>query len=63
MRLLESGRPDANAVVTSLNLGENLDEACPEAVFLVDRLLRYVTGSRFTPSVEVDSSWLGRLLR
>jgi len=50
-------------LITSLNLGDNLDEACPEAVFLVDRLLRYITGSRFTPSAEVDSSRLGALLR
>lgn len=40
-------------LVTTLQIGPQLDEAHPEAVFLCDRLLRYCDSGEFRPEAEI----------
>jgi beta-galactosidase len=49
-------------LVTTLSLREHFDEAYPEAIYLFDRLLRYATGPKFQPRVQVCGAVLDRLL-
>lgn len=53
---------EGRLLVTTLRLRDHLDEAYPEAVYLFDRLLRYVAGPAFDPRVEVGEEHLRRLL-
>jgi hypothetical protein len=48
-------------LLTTLNLRSNLDEAFPEAVYLLDRLLRYVTGPEFRPAVELTAEQIDEM--
>jgi hypothetical protein len=48
-------------LVSTLNLRQHLDDACPEAVYLFDRLLRYASGPDFHPAVTAGSRLLDRL--
>jgi hypothetical protein len=41
-------------LVTTLRLREHLDDRYPEAVYLFDRLLRYVSGPKFEPRATVS---------
>lgn len=43
-------------LVTSFNIRPNLDDAVPEAVYLLDRMLRYVTGSAFQPTATLSDT-------
>ncbi|MCC7496764.1 MAG: hypothetical protein IT160_04245 [Bryobacterales bacterium] len=40
---------------TTLNLRANFDDACPEAIYLFDRLLRYAASSEFNPAAEISA--------
>jgi beta-galactosidase len=48
--------------VTSLRFREHLDEAYPEAIYLFDRLLRYVTGAGFAPTAAAGTDELRALM-
>jgi beta-galactosidase len=49
-------------LVTTLRFREHLDEAYPEVIHLFDRLLRYTSGPKFAPQLEVDGERLQALM-
>ncbi len=59
---MTAGAGEGRLLVTTLRLRDHLDEAYPEAVYLFDRLLRYVAGPAFDPRVEAGEEHLRRLL-
>ena len=52
--LFEAKVGTGKLLLTTLNLRQNLDDACPEAVYLLDRLLRYAVSGEFNPSGELS---------
>jgi beta-galactosidase len=60
--LFEANVEGGGLLVSTLAVREHLDEAYPEAVFLFDRLLRYVSGPQFKPAGSLSSEQLKRLL-
>jgi hypothetical protein len=54
--LISEGRVGAGKLLwCGLNVLGNLDGGAPEAVYLLDRLLRYVTSGEFQPSARISS--------
>lgn len=45
-------------LVTTLRIGANLDDSHPEAVLLLDRLLRYCDSAEFRPQVAIPADRL-----
>ncbi len=61
--ILEAQVGKGKLLMTTLRIREHLDEAYPEAICLLDRLLQYVTGPRFAPRVVLDQAHLERLVQ
>jgi hypothetical protein len=49
-------------LLTTLNIRQNLDDAYPEAVYLLDRLLRYAASDEFNPQGELSQEHLRNLV-
>jgi hypothetical protein len=49
-------------LVSTLRIKDHFDESYPEAMFLFDRLLRYVAGEEFNPRIEADEGLLSGLV-